>query len=353
MNHILEINDSTLPDLESLFEQIANGYGVLFLGAGASVTNKRILSSDLIELYEAKISKKIGTNDIVEFLDILESDEEFYRNGFDNFVEQQLRLLEISEEHKILASIPWHTIITSNFDVLVEQAFDSVKGTSYETLELKPIRSFKETHITTDNSQLKYFKLNGCISDKSRYPLVVSTNDFSQANKLYNPVLNNLKGLSDKIVFISIGYSYSDPLSKMLLEKFDSYNYRKRRVLYNVSPGVIESRLPYYSDKRIKIINTDFKTFFNKYDEWFDKLGKEKLKSHKNIYSSSKGSILKIPTKLELKLNNTIRQVSLTSRHVVINDKDFYLGEEPNFDTIRRGVDVKRTKLINKNIKQN
>jgi hypothetical protein len=43
MKHILELNEENLKSLESVFELIDKGNMILFLGAGASITNNRIL----------------------------------------------------------------------------------------------------------------------------------------------------------------------------------------------------------------------------------------------------------------------------------------------------------------------
>lgn len=352
MKHILEIDESTKLELNKLFEKISRGHAILFLGAGASVTNKKVLSKDLIEHYERRIGKKLETYDIIEFIDFLESSRDFERDDFDNFVATQLRSLKHSKEHEILASIPWNEIITTNIDVLVEQAFEAVKGTPDELLELKVIRSLKESYYTTDNSQLKYIKLNGCISDKSLYPLAFSSNDFDDLNKYYKDILTPLKGVSDRIVFISIGYSFSDPFATKLLRKLDSYNYRRRRVLYNIDPNVNTDRLSYYEDQNISVIKLDFKGFFKLYSEWEESINKSEVYTKRLAFKNSQGRNMVIPSKLLLKLNNSISQISTYLSQPFINEIDFYLGEEPNFDLIKRDVPVKREALINRSVEK-
>ena len=51
MSHILDV-DSQKEELEKLFTKIAEGNSIAFLGAGASVGEKRYLSKDIIDIYE-------------------------------------------------------------------------------------------------------------------------------------------------------------------------------------------------------------------------------------------------------------------------------------------------------------
>ncbi|MDP2365587.1 MAG: hypothetical protein Q8M94_17695, partial [Ignavibacteria bacterium] len=80
-----------------MFHSISTGNAILFLGAGASVTEKRYLSKDIILLYEENINKNLGVTDLVEFVDILSADEKFDRIEFDTFVYKLLEKLKFND----------------------------------------------------------------------------------------------------------------------------------------------------------------------------------------------------------------------------------------------------------------
>jgi predicted nucleic-acid-binding protein len=104
---------------------MADGRTILFLGAGASVTDKKkFLSKQIIELYSDKAGVLLDTEDITEFVDTLSSSAKFSRDEFDQFVADLLSKLKVDETHKTIASINWKEIITTNFDLLLEKAFD-------------------------------------------------------------------------------------------------------------------------------------------------------------------------------------------------------------------------------------
>ncbi|GAI82244.1 unnamed protein product [marine sediment metagenome] len=225
MEHILEIERQE-SELYSLFETIYDGNSILFLGAGASIgeDGKRYLSKELIEYYEEYLGYALDETNLTKFVDILSADPDFNRSHFDTEVENMLRKYKVTEAHKTMASIPWREIITTNYDLLVEQAYDSIKNSSNHLFDLIPIRSKQEYNYRNSADEIKFVKINGCISDKGKYPLAFSSDDFKSLGGYYKKVLNDLKNLSDKISLISTGYSFSDEFGANLLQKYDSCN---------------------------------------------------------------------------------------------------------------------------------
>ena len=184
MHHFLEDNDELTNYLyQELFPAFKKGETILFLGAGSSVTELQYLGKQLIDYYEDKLGVNLETSDLIEFTDIISSNPKFEREEFDNYVVKLLEKLSPSDTHKIIASINWNQIITTNVDLMIERAFDQIKNTIQENKAIKVIRSISETHVQISNAFIKYTKLNGCISNKSKYPLVFSTKDFQESKK--------------------------------------------------------------------------------------------------------------------------------------------------------------------------
>jgi len=250
IQHILEPNYKTYPLLAEVFKKIADRNTILFLGAGASVGDSKYLSKDLIDYYEEKKGISWNISDLTEFVDTLINDPSCSREEFDNLVDVCLRNYRKTKAHEVLARLNWREIITTNYDLLIENSFEEIKGTPAQNLRLKQIRERKDYGFRPDNDELLYIKLNGCLSDKKKYKLVASTDDFEKAKPFYRVVLNSLKALSDNIQFLSIGYSFSDLLAKQILEKFDAYNYRDKRWIFAVDPFVNTAKLPYYTNKK-------------------------------------------------------------------------------------------------------
>lgn len=224
MEHILSLEKDYEEQLNDLFENINEGNTILILGAGASVGEKKYLSQQVIEYYEAKKNTFYNISNITEFVDVLEKTKGFDRKEFDRYVYELLNNLEVTEAHRTIASIPWRQIITTNYDLLIEKAFDKIRGTSEHVKDIVPVRSIQEYNNLTEINEIKYIKLHGCMSDKSKYPFVFSTKDYSKVKKFYRSVLNSLKSPSDKIKIVSIGYSFEDTFAYSFLKTLDSEN---------------------------------------------------------------------------------------------------------------------------------
>ncbi len=349
MKHIYNLEDnSSKEELNQIFDKLRTGNSIVLLGAGASVNDKRYLGKEIIDTYENYFGKEFETDDLTEFVDLISSDPNFNRDHFDSFIKDMLIKLELTEGHKIFASIPYREIITTNYDILVEKAYDSVRQTGLFSQELKKVRHVSEFHQYLDNNQLKLIKLNGCISDKKKYPLVFSTGDFDRSNNYYKIVLNDLRSLSDKILFISFGYSFRDKFSRFLLKRFDSYNYRGRRTIYLVDPHINANRLPYLKEQGFCVINLSFQEFFIKYKQWEENLHNGIVKRKGVKYKNSNNVPIRISSRITASLGDTIVQLSHEYNRQYVQSIDFYRGAEPNFGIILRDIDVHRNDLINK-----
>lgn len=346
MEHILNI-DECKEKIYPIFEKIRDNNAILFLGAGASVGEKKYLSKEIIQHYEEKIGKRIGEENITKWIDILSANPDFSRSDFDHFVNSLLKKLSITDAHKIMCCVPWREIITTNYDLLVERAYDETSNDSSNIYDLKVVRNIEQYNYLESNTEIKYIKLNGCISDKGLYPLAFSSEDFNSLKPFYKAVLNDLKNVSPKIAFISIGYSYSDDFGKELLAKFDSYNYRDRKWMINIDPYPNMDSLNYYTQQRIQIIRCSFSDFFAKYKEWEDGNNAIIVKKKGLSIRSHNNSLLTVPSKLLLQLDGLVRQLNSQCKdNYFMKDSEFYLGEEPTFNIIIRNLDVIKTKYL-------
>jgi hypothetical protein len=346
MSHINQLDQEGLKSIEPIFQSIAEGNAILFLGAGASVSGKKYLGNDIMTLYEESISKTVGVSNLIEFVDILSADKDFNRPEFDTFVFRLLEKLKFLEMHKIIVTQPWRKIITTNQDLLIEQAYDSVRGTAEQIYELRYIRNAQEYQRTNAANEIEYIKLNGCISDRKIYPLVYSTEEFVNSNNYYKLVMNEMKSISDSIKFISVGYSYDDLFSKILLEKFDKFDFRARRTFYTVDPYVNDSHLNYLEKNQISIIKVTAEEFFNQYKLWEENNAEIVVKTKRSYFYHTDSSKVNLPAKLTLRLSSALTQLNEKYKYSPIEKLDFYKGEEPNYGTILKEYDVVRSQTI-------
>ncbi len=345
MEHILNIVENK-EKLNDFFRKIKEGNAILFLGAGASIGEKKYLSNEIIEYYEDYLGREFQENDITQFVDILSADPTFKRSHFDITVADMLRKLKPTPEHRTIVSLPWRQIITTNFDLLIERAYDEVRITTNDNYEIVPVRNKQEYNYNPSNIEIKYVKLNGCISDKGKYPLAFSTRDFQELKSYYKIVLNDLRNLSNNILFLTVGYSFRDKFSKKLIMNFDSYKFREQKWIINIDPYPNESSLHYYSQQRICVIKCSFQDFFTSYANWETEEASKIVTRKKISITNSKNQYINFTPQLMLKLDGKIIQFNNNYKSKFINPIDFYKGEEPNFNVVQRQLDVARESRI-------
>ena len=347
MRHMLNMDRQDIEHLrEVIFPAITRRDAILFLGAGASVSDKKFLSQQLMEYYAAKKGFGLTTDDIVEFVDTLSEDERFDRAEFDSFVGHILGKITVSDTHKTIVRLNWREIITSNVDLVMERAFDELRSTGQSNLKLKCIKRAQDYSYNPASDEVKYVKLNGCIGDLQKYPLVFSSQDFAKANRFYKSVMKSLENLSPAVLFISVGYSYSDPFGKLILKKFDSYNFRNRKWIINVDPYVQDSQLAYFSTNHIAVVKSSTDDFFKEYLAWEGETAKTTADRVRLRFTDRDNRLVITSPELKVRLNGVLTQLSSLSSFPAIDQISFYRGEEPTFDTIRRNHDVIRENTL-------
>ena len=345
MYHITDVQGTGSEYLErEIFPNIISGNTILFLGAGASITDdKKYLSYQLMEYHKAVSGHSYQTNNIMEYVDVLITNPQFDRKKFDDIVEECLRQYNPAEFHTTIARLPWKEIIATNLDTVIEKAFDKVLGTSDENKILRLVRNLREYNYNPSNDEIKYIKLNGCISDRAKYPFIFSTRDFESVNSFYRNVLQSLENLSPRIQFLVIGYSFGDPFAKYLLERFDRYNKRNKKEILLVDPTIQEDMLPYLENKNIRMIQCSASEFFQMYDGYETSNAELILKKRTSQFRQIDSSPISIPHRLRKRLGDNLIQINSHSRFEHISKESFYTGERPSYFAIKQDYDVVRS----------
>lgn len=338
--HLLDPLNKDYSTLCEIYEKIYSKNSVAFLGAGASVTNKKFLSKELIELYEGKIQKSFGTDDVIKFVDILQATPGQRRGDFDKFVIDNLATLKPNAGHFVFVTIPWKQIITTNYDTLVEEASATAFRSHKTHYSLKVVHNKRQLDYQPSSNEIVYIKLNGCKTDLSLYPLVFSTDEFSKQASYYKKVLSPFRTFSNDVTYLSFGYSFTDLFADKLLEKLLDNDYRQKRLVYCVDPFVNEDKLSYYESLNIAIVKISFEDFFVNYQKWFEDNHKSYLKSLQRL-TNPDNSKIQIDTSCRLYLGNNLVQLKDDYKPIGrIRKIDFYIGEEPNYQVVLDEYDI-------------
>src|SRR5690606_12581847 len=102
--------------------------------------------------------------------------------------------------------------------------------------------------------------------------------------------------------FLSIGYSFTDGISKRVLDELNKNNLKNERKIINIDPFPNDALIPFLEEHNVVTIKLTSSDFFDKYDAW-EKNNLERVsKRLSNSFFKSKNSPTPLPAKLKLRL---------------------------------------------------
>lgn len=333
----------TIPD--KLIELIISGDCILFLGSGATREAKGPVGSELGEFLAHKFQKKdISTEDLRTFVDILASDID--REDIDKTIVEILLKIRPSEAHLMLPYFCWQSIFTTNYDRLIELAYD----TFFQLKEAHPLQDLNVVLKTQDQSPLinrsivSLYKLHGCISAIScGSPLVLTSGDYRSTQKKRRRMIKSLKSLAHEYAIVFMGFSFADQYLLDMLEEIEEESpYHSRRKMYLVIPTLSESVQIFFKTKNIEHIPFTFGKFFETLMKHVDREDlKKALQSSLPTVRNITGEVVTLSTKLKISLESQLD--ILTPRGYPKEDpREFLTGSPATLGDLRNRNDILR-----------
>lgn len=207
--------------LETSIKNALDGNAILFLGSGASYGAKNINNEILVTGEE--LAKRIypDCTDLQQAVDLY-LDEKKASNidgelELIDFLKNQFSIKEITESQKIIPSIPWKRIYTTNYDNVVEKAYIAA-GKNIRSLT---ITDNPKTVLSMDENIC--FHINGSIQNLTKTELNTSfkLSDYSYNTNLFvNDQWGNLFKLDLKtystIIFIGFSMKYDLDIKRIV-----------------------------------------------------------------------------------------------------------------------------------------
>lgn len=204
---------------------LREGDAAVFAGAGVSraagyVDWKQLLKdiaedlgldvdreSDLVALAQFHVNHRKGRDRINQLL-------------IDEFLEHA----ELTRTHHLIASLPVHTVWTTNYDDLLEAAFE--KATKRIDVKRRP----EDFSLTRRRTDVTIYKMHGDKTDPG--DAVLTKEDYESYNSTRELFTISLKGDLARKTFLFLGFSFTDPnvlyilnWVKQLLEKNSRKHY--------------------------------------------------------------------------------------------------------------------------------
>lgn len=210
------MNSSVEKQLQPLLEKIKNGNVALFIGAGCSISaglpDGKSITNSLKEHFPN------CNQELQNFMDVCQDIEEtppYDSTQLHDFIKQKLDLYEITESHKALTKYPWSSIFTTNFDNIIETAYNTSRE-RYKSCYL--VANETPSVNISDRTKIFLFKLMGTIDahDQSS-AMVLTRTDYHNNIVKRNQYLKLLADFIKSGTILYIGYSFKDQIVKDII----------------------------------------------------------------------------------------------------------------------------------------
>ncbi len=329
---------------ESLVTKILSGKCILFLGAGATKCSGGALGNELGKYIYDELGD-IGINykdNLARYTQMLVNSG--YRDSIEEIVRKRFSSLRPSDKFCKLSTIPWKAIYTTNYDDLVEKAYN--KQHFYNCI----VNPISNTPLGFSGADIPLYKLNGDINTpyKGNNPLIITLDDL-RANKNRNDdmILRLMKDMNDTFVFL--GYSFADQ-NEIVMEILDAFHKSERwesiKEKYVILPNISED------------VELDLKSYRINYlcgtaDEFLNFVGKKsqnnyqvKLNALHNTFTSNK--FLKRLQPQALQYISECFDVYNPERDYPVDSKYYYRGGQVSWGIVKYKFDISRDVIITK-----
>jgi tetratricopeptide (TPR) repeat protein/Cdc6-like AAA superfamily ATPase len=200
-------------EINELAGKIASGKCALFTGAGLSINSGAPSWDELVEMAESEFNHESPLDDNFEILSDIRRD--VGREDLHKFVREQLTDVKLSDEAKPIASLPWFTAFTTNFDTSLEEALAEYHSNVRTVLE------GREFALSGSPSDLLCVKLMGSVEKSvgEKGSMVLTTGEKETAHNERTTIFRKLGNHAANLSFLFIGYSFEDRVFTNILNQ--------------------------------------------------------------------------------------------------------------------------------------
>jgi tetratricopeptide (TPR) repeat protein len=335
----------------NLIQDAQQGKVVLFLGAGASLssqdsagnappTGKR-LGEMLSDRFLGGKFRESQLGQIAEYA-ISESDlttvQEYIREIFDPF--------KPSEAHKLMPAFRWAGLATTNYDRLIETAYES-NSQSLQIPRLFIENGDRVEENLRDPKAVMLLKLHGCVTRLTNQacPLILTTDQYISHRAGRSRIFDHLKGWGYERTFVFIGYSLQDPdIRAIMLELLGLAENRPRNFI--VAPKVDDIEVRFWESRRITPLKSSFEDFMKALNgaipTTFRALVPPSSTVKHPIAAKFASNNVTLSRNCIQFLESDVDYVKSATVTEVLDPKYFYKGHNKDWSAIEQNLDVKR-----------
>ncbi len=338
---------------EFLINAIKEQRAVLFLGAGASRDAKHPEGKKIPQGYKLRdlicdrfLNGELKTKPLGYAVSLAAKQAGI--SEFQRYIRDLLLPFEPSAFHLLIPEFRWRAIVTTNLDLIVEKAYESVEeGLQKLVKTVKDGDSF-DTRLQEETNPVGFFKLHGCIdhSTDSDIPFVLGNEQYANYKKNRTRFYNRFRDLGYEYPIIFAGYSLSDPhIQELLFDLSDSEIARPQ--YYLISPDITDVETEYWAGYRVTVIRGTFQEFLEKINFeipiFVRKLSADMAGGDLSIRRHYRTAQPKESLSLAGYLESDVTHVHSGVVEPKQDPKKFYRGYDNGWDCILSDLDVRRS----------
>jgi cold shock CspA family protein len=333
-----------------LQQQIQEGKVMLFLGSGASKGAEAADDSyppDGKQLANILSTKFLGGEELDKQLSIIAelAESETDLLTLQEFIKDLFIKFKPADFHKLIPTFQWAAIASTNYDLIIERAYESCKKPVQELVPFYKNSDRVDSKLRTYTS-VPYVKLHGCVSkweDRS-IPLILTIDQYVTHRRNRDTLFQRLKQYASEYTVVFVGHSLEDSdLRQLLLELSEDDISRPR--YYTVTPNPSERQKRFWETKKISALDGTFQDFLESLNTTIN------VALRGIVFSATQHAletkIIRKDTKFSpetLKiLESDVDYLTVDFPSKPITPKDFYKGYSFGWASIQQNLDSKRT----------
>lgn len=224
---VIKLSPKEEQDVKYLIKNVQDGKIALFIGAGTSIGSKAPSNVDLITSIKNEFQfidfEDVGNN----LLDICqEIAEEGRKPQLKEFIEKIFYGLGPSNAHKDLPLYPWPVIFTTNYDELLENAFEEYYAKNKEKARrcMAVFRGDIQQHTSRKDVIFLYKLMGGINRESEDEKPVLTRSDFNSRANFRQKMLEMLTSFVHNGEVLFIGYSFKDRLIFEIIDELIKFS---------------------------------------------------------------------------------------------------------------------------------
>lgn len=335
----------------AILAAIREGRAILFLGAAASYD--AILSGKPTKITADEVKSRLS----VEFLGgkykerSLQTVADFARNeaslrDVQKLIHSMFVDLVPNAFHLLVPKFRWKAIVTTNYDLIVERAYQSVESPLQDIFPVTRDGEGLENALGAQNS-VPYLKLHGCINAHTdiQVPIVLDSQEYSKFSQGRANLVSTFKEWAINHPILFCGYSLNDENIKQILFDVGDASQARPQYLY-VVPGMEQIEARYWSARRMAPLADTYQNFLELIDSSITSESRQLAAAfHVGAISISKWipSHLTPSPSLVQYLSEEVMHILPSAGSAKKSDPaSFYSGLEIGFSPIYDDLDVRR-----------